>query len=44
MDNNNDLRKSLGMMEQNLNDVTGLQKDHINFLLLLRETGKKINK
>jgi hypothetical protein len=43
MKNNNDLMKSLSMMERNLNDVTGLQKEHINFLLLLREAVKKIN-
>lgn len=35
--NNAELIKSLGRMEQKLNDPVGLQKEHMDFLLLLRD-------
>ena len=38
LDNNDELMKSLSTMEQKLNNTTGLQKEHMNFLLQLRNT------
>ena len=40
--NNTELKKSLDKMERNLKNVTGLQKEHINFLLLLRKTANNL--
>lgn len=42
LSNNATLMKSLEVMEQKLDDVPGLQKEHMNFLLSLRDAVKNL--